>query len=48
MVRLGCSTCNSGVTLGCGISPGSSCVEVGLGCASGVQKGLHTLTMVAV
>ena len=26
----------------------NSGVEVGLGCGSGVQEGLHTLTMVAV
>ena len=33
-----------------GGSIASSCcgVEVGLGCGSGVQEGLHTLTMVAV
>ena len=48
-VGRGSSTCDSGVQIvGLGFSTSDSGVEVGLGCGSGVQEGLHTLTMVAV
>ena len=43
MVGLGCSTCNSGATVGHGISSGSSCATVRLGsstCDSGIDVGL--------
>ena len=49
MVGLGSSTCDSGVQIaGLGFSICGSGVEVGIACGSGTQKGLHTLTMVAV
>ena len=45
-----CSYKTSVAVFEAGGSIASSCcgVEVGLGCGSGVQEGLHTLTMVGV
>ena len=50
VVGLGPSICGSSVEV-VGLGPsicGSSVEVVGVGCVSGVQEGLHTLTMVAV
>ena len=48
-VRCGFSTGGSGIeVVGLGPSTCGCGVDVGLGCVSGVQEGLHTLTMVAV
>ena len=49
VVGVGCSTGGSGIeVVGLGSSTCGSGVGVGLGCVSGVQEGLHTLTMFAV
>ena len=49
MVGCGSSAHGSGVQIGgLGFSTCNSGVAVGLGCGSGTQNGLHTLTMVAV
>ena len=49
MVVCGFSTGSSGIeVVGLGPSNCNSGVDVGLGCGSGMQEGVHTLTMVAV